>query len=79
MLDKMMITCSVLELGVLSSFLGLSHLTLFQWVMLALLMAKLIVSIGIWQRKHRRSVECARATCEYDTVAEADQAGNSEA
>lgn len=79
MLDRMMITCSVLELSVRSSFGGPSHLTQFQWVMLALLVAKLIVSIGSWQKKHSRSVACAPANCEHNMVVEADQAKNSDA
>ena len=54
MLDKMMITCSFVELTTLSSFWGLGHLTVFQWVMAALLMLKLAAMTLAWRRQRNK-------------------------
>lgn len=47
MLDRLMITCSVIELLVLGCSEGLAHMSAFQWAMFALLLAKFAIFVVV--------------------------------
>lgn len=51
MLDRLMITCSVIELMILGCSEGPERLTGFQWTMLILLLAKLALFMIVVRRR----------------------------
>lgn len=85
MLDRLMITCSVIELLVLGCTEGPAHMSAFQWAMFALLLAKLAIFVAVVLTRRRaaassrtaRSQQCTDDTAAHDADREAEFEGTS--